>query len=196
MLSSVQNYFGRAMCAVAAEIERLVQYARGKLHYMSPQLRILPNRSDCKAVQCFACRLNHMLKILSERHHETLKRHDCNVARAAMRSDSARANALKSSNGWRLIWRFSQEDTETGLQLRRPATDNHLNTPKADLQPCSSLTLCVSRRAAHPELGIGQQRAVCVCREFGLGWGRSCRFQIGGVDTSCTRSHRASRLTW
>jgi transcriptional regulator with PAS, ATPase and Fis domain len=109
---------------LAAEIERLVLYADegsyiGLEHLNS---RILPElaRASIEA-QAAPAGLDHMIEDFERRViTETLKRHDCNVARAADALGlGSRQTLYKKLKRLAIdIGDFLQEDTEPGLQLR------------------------------------------------------------------------------
>jgi len=110
---------------LAAEIERLVLYADegsyvGAEHINS---RILPERerAAARADAAHPADLDHMLEDFERRViTETLRRHDCNVARAADALGlGSRQTLYKKLKRLAIdIGDFLQEDTEPGLQLR------------------------------------------------------------------------------
>ena len=110
---------------LAAEIERLVLYAEEGSYVGVEHInaRILPER-DRAAAQADAAPpadLDHMLEDFERRViTETLKRHDCNVARAADALGlGSRQTLYKKLKRLAIdIGDFLQEDTEPGLQLR------------------------------------------------------------------------------
>jgi len=124
-IRALQNYsWPGNVRELAAEIERLVLYADEGcyigLEHLSP--RILPERVQ-GAIQAGAANaaLDHMLEDFERRViTETLKRHDCNVARAADALGlGSRQTLYKKLKRLAIdIGDFLQEDTEPGLQLR------------------------------------------------------------------------------
>jgi transcriptional regulator with PAS, ATPase and Fis domain len=124
-IRALQNYsWPGNIRELAAEIERLVLYAdEGNyidLEHISP--RILPElaRTAMQANTSHAD-LDHMLEDFERRViTETLKRHDCNVARAADALGlGSRQTLYKKLKRLAIdIGDFLQEDTEPGLQLR------------------------------------------------------------------------------
>ena len=124
-IRALQNYsWPGNVRELAAEIERLVLYA-DEGSYISPEHispRILPDEVR-SAVQANASNaaLDHMLEDFERRViTETLKRHDCNVARAADALGlGSRQTLYKKLKRLAIdIGDFLQEDTEPGLQLR------------------------------------------------------------------------------
>ncbi|HEY0003272.1 MAG TPA: sigma 54-interacting transcriptional regulator [Pyrinomonadaceae bacterium] len=110
---------------LGAEIERLVLYADEggyiTLEQLSP--RILPQhlRESLKMDQSPAADLDHMMEDFERRIiTETLKRHDCNVAKAsAALGLGSRQTLYKKLKRLAIdVGDFLQEDTEPGLQLR------------------------------------------------------------------------------
>jgi hydrogenase-4 transcriptional activator len=124
-ISVLQNYsWPGNVRELAAEIERLVLYTdEGSyitVEHINP--RILPerNRAAMKADESPA-NLDHLLEDFERRViTETLKRHDCNVARAsAALGLGSRQTLYKKLKRLAIdIGDFLQEDTEPGLQLR------------------------------------------------------------------------------
>jgi len=124
-IRALQNYsWPGNIRELAAEIERLVLYAdEGNyidLEHINP--RILPElaRTAMQANTSHAD-LDHMLEDFERRViTETLKRHDCNVARAADALGlGSRQTLYKKLKRLAIdIGDFLQEDTEPGLQLR------------------------------------------------------------------------------
>jgi transcriptional regulator with PAS, ATPase and Fis domain len=109
---------------LAAEIERLVLYTDEGGYICLEQLnsRILPELARA-AIQAQAspADLDHMLEDFERRIiTETLKRHDCNVARAADALGlGSRQTLYKKLKRLAIdVSEFLQEDTEPGLQLR------------------------------------------------------------------------------
>jgi transcriptional regulator with PAS, ATPase and Fis domain len=109
---------------LAAEIERLVLYADegsyiGVEHINS---RILPEQERVTArADAQPADLDHMLEDFERRViTETLRRHDCNVARAADALGlGSRQTLYKKLKRLAIdVGDFLQEDTEPGLQLR------------------------------------------------------------------------------
>ena len=124
-IHALQNYsWPGNIRELAAEIERLVLYAdEGSyidLEHISP--RILPERAQAATqVNASPADLDHMLEDFERRViTETLKRHDCNVARAADALGlGSRQTLYKKLKRLAIdIGDFLQEDTEPGLQLR------------------------------------------------------------------------------
>jgi transcriptional regulator with PAS, ATPase and Fis domain len=107
---------------LAAEIERLVLYAEDD-GYIRPEnisSRILPQGSQSQAT---AERLDDLLESYERRViTETLKRHDCNVAKASEALGlGSRQTLYKKLKRLAIdIGDFLQEDTAPGLQLRAP----------------------------------------------------------------------------
>ncbi|HYG80179.1 MAG TPA: helix-turn-helix domain-containing protein, partial [Pyrinomonadaceae bacterium] len=125
-IQALQNYsWPGNVRELAAEIERLVLYADegsyiGVEHINS---RILPEqeRVAARAGAQQPADLDHMLEDFERRViTETLKRHDCNVARAADALGlGSRQTLYKKLKRLAIdIGDFLQEDTEPGLQLR------------------------------------------------------------------------------
>lgn len=124
-IHALQNYsWPGNVRELTAEIERLVLYAdEGSyigLEHISP--RILPEQAQA-AMQANSspADLDHMLEDFERRViTETLKRHDCNVARAADALGlGSRQTLYKKLKRLAIdIGDFLQEDTEPGLQLR------------------------------------------------------------------------------
>lgn len=124
-ISVLQNYFWPGnVRELAAEIERLVLYTdEGSyitVEHINP--RILPEKSRAaiKADESPA-NLDHLLEDFERRViMETLKRHDCNVARASVALGlGSRQTLYKKLKRLAIdIGDFLQEDTEPGLQLR------------------------------------------------------------------------------
>lgn len=124
-IRALQNYsWPGNIRELAAEIERLVLYA-DEGSYIGPEQispRILPERAQA-AMQANTspADLDHMLEDFERRViTETLKRHDCNVARAADALGlGSRQTLYKKLKRLAIdIGDFLQEDTEPGLQLR------------------------------------------------------------------------------
>src|SRR5215213_4561407 len=125
-IHALQNYaWPGNVRELAAEMERLVLYAEegsyvGVEHINS---RILPERERAAALADAAhpADLDHMLEDFERRViTETLRRHDCNVARAADALGlGSRQTLYKKLKRLAIdIGDFLQEDTEPGLQLR------------------------------------------------------------------------------
>jgi hydrogenase-4 transcriptional activator len=124
-IHALQNYaWPGNVRELAAEIERLVLYADegnyiGIEHITS---RILPEQArDEMQANASPADLDHMLEDFERRViTETLKRHDCNVARAADALGlGSRQTLYKKLKRLAIdIGDFLQEDTEPGLQLR------------------------------------------------------------------------------
>lgn len=124
-IHALQNYsWPGNVRELAAEIERLVLYADegnfiGIEHLNS---RILPVEArDAMQANASPADLDHMLEDFERRIiTETLKRHDCNVARAADALGlGSRQTLYKKLKRLAIdIGDFLQEDTEPGLQLR------------------------------------------------------------------------------
>jgi transcriptional regulator with GAF, ATPase, and Fis domain len=124
-IHALQNYsWPGNVRELAAEIERLVLYADegsyiGIEHINS---RILPEQSqNVMRANASPADLDHMLEDFERRViTETLKRHDCNVARAADALGlGSRQTLYKKLKRLAIdIGDFLQEDTEPGLQLR------------------------------------------------------------------------------
>lgn len=124
-IHALQNYsWPGNVRELTAEIERLVLYAdEGSyigLEHINP--RILPEHAQA-AMQTNSspADLDHMLEDFERRViTETLKRHDCNVARAADALGlGSRQTLYKKLKRLAIdIGDFLQEDTEPGLQLR------------------------------------------------------------------------------
>ncbi|HEX8097418.1 MAG TPA: sigma-54 dependent transcriptional regulator, partial [Pyrinomonadaceae bacterium] len=125
-IRALQNYsWPGNVRELAAEIERLVLYADEggyiTLEQLSP--RVLPPevREAVRAGASDEVSLDHMLDDFERRViTETLKRHDCNVARAsAALGLGSRQTLYKKLKRLAIdIGEFLQEDTEPGLQLR------------------------------------------------------------------------------
>ena len=111
---------------LAAEIERLVLYANENsyitIEHISP--RILPENSGLRTkAERMAGNLDEMLEDYERRViTETLRQHDCNVARASEALGlGSRQTLYKKLKRLAIdISEFLQEDTEPGLQLRTP----------------------------------------------------------------------------
>jgi len=107
---------------LAGEIERLVLYADGG-GYIQPDnisSRIKPDSSSSEAT---AEKLDHLLESYERRViTETLKRHDCNVAKASEALGlGSRQTLYKKLKRLAIdVSEFLQEDTEPGLQFRSP----------------------------------------------------------------------------
>ena len=122
-IRALQNYVWPGnVRELAAEIERLVLYADEgsyiKLEHINA--RILPDRGP-GAMQPEPPDLDHMLEDFERRViTETLKRHDCNVAKAADALGlGSRQTLYKKLKRLAIdVGDFLQEDTEPGLQLR------------------------------------------------------------------------------
>jgi transcriptional regulator with PAS, ATPase and Fis domain len=121
-IRALQNYsWPGNVRELAAEIERLVLYADEgsyiKLEHINA--RILPDRA-LGAMQSEPPDLDHMLEDFERRVTETLKRHDCNVAKAADALGlGSRQTLYKKLKRLAIdVGDFLQEDTEPGLQLR------------------------------------------------------------------------------
>ena len=124
-IRALQNYsWPGNVRELGAEIERLVLYADegsyiGVEHINS---RILPEEAQMSARDSASpADLDHMLEDFERRViTETLKRHDCNVARAADALGlGSRQTLYKKLKRLAIdIGDFLQEDTEPGLQLR------------------------------------------------------------------------------
>lgn len=128
-IHALQNYsWPGNVRELAAEIERLVLYAdEGSyigLEHINP--RILPETTRAAmGDRASPADLDHMLEDFERRViTETLKRHDCNVARAADALGlGSRQTLYKKLKRLAIdIGDFLQEDTEPGLQLR---TERH-----------------------------------------------------------------------
>ncbi|MDT4953030.1 MAG: hydrogenase-4 transcriptional activator [Acidobacteriota bacterium] len=124
-IRALQNYsWPGNIRELAAEIERLVLYAdEGNyidLEHISPRIRPELARTTMQANTSHAD-LDHMLEDFERRViTETLKRHDCNVARAADALGlGSRQTLYKKLKRLAIdVGDFLQEDTEPGLQLR------------------------------------------------------------------------------
>jgi transcriptional regulator with PAS, ATPase and Fis domain len=124
-ITALQNYsWPGNVRELAAEIERLVLYTDEGGYICLEQLnsRILPELARA-AIQAQAspADLDHMLEDFERRIiTETLKRHDCNVARAADALGlGSRQTLYKKLKRLAIdVSEFLQEDTEPGLQLR------------------------------------------------------------------------------
>lgn len=110
---------------LAAEIERLVLYAdEGRyitLEEINPRILSPEIRAAIKADESPAANLDHLLEDFERRViTETLRRHDCNVARtsAALGLGSRQTLYKKLKRLAIDIGDFLQEDTEPGLQFR------------------------------------------------------------------------------
>jgi transcriptional regulator with PAS, ATPase and Fis domain len=122
---ALQNYsWPGNVRELAAEIERLVLYAdEGSyigIEHLNPRIhpeqRLTPRQASTSPAD-----LDHMLEDFERRViTETLKRHDCNVARAADALGlGSRQTLYKKLKRLAIdIGDFLQEDTEPGLQLR------------------------------------------------------------------------------
>src|SRR5947209_7210111 len=124
-IRALQNYsWPGNVRELGAEIERLVLYA-DEGSYIGPEHispRVLPDeaRSAVQANTSNAA-LDHMLEDFERRViTETLKRHDCNVARASAALGLSSRQTLYKKLKWLAIdiGEFLQEDTEPGLQFR------------------------------------------------------------------------------
>jgi DNA-binding NtrC family response regulator len=110
---------------LAAEIERLVLYT-DDASYITPQnisARIFPQQDDGAPPN--GERLDHLLESYERRViTETLKRHDCNVARASEALGlGSRQTLYKKLKRLAIdVGDFLQEDTEPGLQFRSDRT--------------------------------------------------------------------------
>ena len=107
---------------LAAEIERLVLYADENGYILPEHIseRILPNRNGQTAAEGLDELLeNYERRVITE----TLKRHDCNVARTSEALGlGSRQTLYKKLKRLAIdIGDFLQEDTEPGLQLRAPS---------------------------------------------------------------------------
>jgi transcriptional regulator with PAS, ATPase and Fis domain len=124
-IRALQNYsWPGNIRELAAEIERLVLYAdEGNyidLEHINPRILPEPAQAAMQANNSHAD-LDHMLEDFERRViTETLKRHDCNVARAADALGlGSRQTLYKKLKRLAIdIGDFLQEDTEPGLQLR------------------------------------------------------------------------------
>jgi hydrogenase-4 transcriptional activator len=124
-ISVLQNYsWPGNVRELAAEIERLVLYTDEGSYITVEHIngRILPERSRA-AMQGdeSPANLDHLLEDFERRViTETLKRHDCNVARAsAALGLGSRQTLYKKLKRLAIdVGDFLQEDTEPGLQLR------------------------------------------------------------------------------
>ncbi|HKZ78531.1 MAG TPA: sigma-54 dependent transcriptional regulator [Pyrinomonadaceae bacterium] len=111
---------------LAAEIERLVLYADENGHIMPEHIskHILPERMQVDGAERPAANLEYLLEDYERRViTETLKRHDCNVARASEALGlGSRQTLYKKLKRLAIdISDFLQEDnTESGLQFRSP----------------------------------------------------------------------------
>jgi transcriptional regulator with PAS, ATPase and Fis domain len=125
-IDALQNYsWPGNVRELAAEVERLVLYADEGSYITLDQIsqRILPShlRASVEIDQSPAADLGHMLEDFERRViTETLKRHDCNVAKAsAALGLGSRQTLYKKLKRLAIdIGDFLQEDTEPGLQLR------------------------------------------------------------------------------
>ena len=118
---------------LAAEIERLVLYA-DENSYITPEHisnHILPQRlQDGRDSQGSPENLEDLLDDYERRViTETLKRHDCNVARTSEALGlGSRQTLYKKLKRLAIdITDFFQEDTEPGLQFRPPSVDKSSN---------------------------------------------------------------------
>jgi transcriptional regulator with PAS, ATPase and Fis domain len=108
---------------LAAEIERLVLYA-DENGYVLPEhisARILPASGKAVAEGLDELLENYERRVITE----TLKRHDCNVARTSEALGlGSRQTLYKKLKRLAIdIGDFLQEDTEPGLQLRPPSNE-------------------------------------------------------------------------
>ena len=124
-IRALQNYsWPGNVRELAAEIERLVLYADEGSYIGTEHLnsRILPEQaSPTSQSNTSPADLDHMLEDFERRViTETLKRHDCNVARAADALGlGSRQTLYKKLKRLAIdVGDFLQEDTEPGLQLR------------------------------------------------------------------------------
>jgi transcriptional regulator with PAS, ATPase and Fis domain len=124
-INALQNYpWPGNVRELAAEIERLVLYTDEGTYITLEQIneRMLPESARC-ALQTkeSPADLDHLLEDFERRViTETLKRHDCNVARtsAALGLGSRQTLYKKLKRLAIDVGEFLQEDTEPGLQLR------------------------------------------------------------------------------
>jgi transcriptional regulator with PAS, ATPase and Fis domain len=107
---------------LAAEMERLVLYAEDdgfiRPENISPRIRPEGTQSDAPAERLDDLLENYERRVITE----TLKRHDCNVAKAseALGLGSRQTLYKKLKRLAINIGEFLQEDTEPGLQFRPP----------------------------------------------------------------------------
>jgi transcriptional regulator with PAS, ATPase and Fis domain len=107
---------------LAGEVERLVLYADDG-GYIQPENISSRIRPDGTSIEATAEKLDNLLESYERRViTETLKRHDCNVAKASEALGlGSRQTLYKKLKRLAIdVSEFLQEDTEPGLQFRSP----------------------------------------------------------------------------